>query len=65
VKTRFLSSAELEKVRDEIAFKILKKRSRVWKLVSKYPRFSVNVFLNQLVNQPGEIFGYLQGSFKE
>jgi anaerobic magnesium-protoporphyrin IX monomethyl ester cyclase len=65
VKTRFLSSAELEKIRDEIAFKILKIKSRVWKLVSKYPQFSMNVFLNQLIGQPREIFGYLQGSFKE
>lgn len=63
VKTRYLSSADLEKIRDEIAFKILKKSSRFYKLVSRYPKFSAKLFFDQLINQPKEIFGYLKGSF--
>jgi radical SAM superfamily enzyme YgiQ (UPF0313 family) len=64
VKTRYLSSKDIEKIRDEIAFKILKKSSRYWKLVAKYPKFSAKLFFDQLINQPKDIFGYIQGSFK-
>jgi anaerobic magnesium-protoporphyrin IX monomethyl ester cyclase len=63
VKTRYLSPSDLEKIRDEIAFKILKNSSRYWKLISKYPRFSAKLFFDQLINQPKEVFGYIKGWF--
>ncbi|MBN2415991.1 cobalamin-dependent protein [bacterium] len=64
VKTNYLTSSDLEKIRDEIAFKIFKNGSRLWRLVRKYPHFSVKVLFDQLINQPKEVIGYIQGMFK-
>ena len=64
VKTHYLTSRDLEKIRDEIAFKILRKRSRFWRLAKKYPKFSTQLLFDQIVSQPREVFGYMQGIFK-
>ena len=64
VKTHHLSSRDLEKIRDEIAFKILNKNRRLWKLAGKYPKFSIKLFFDQLVNQPREVFGHIRGVFR-
>ena len=64
VKTQYLTSRDLERIRDEIAFKILKNGSRFWKLVNKYPKFSTKLLFDQLIHQPREVFGYVRGFFK-
>jgi anaerobic magnesium-protoporphyrin IX monomethyl ester cyclase len=64
VKTHYLTSRDLEKIRDEIAFKILRKSSRFWRLAKKYPKFSTRLLFDQLINQPREVFGYVQGIFR-
>jgi anaerobic magnesium-protoporphyrin IX monomethyl ester cyclase len=61
VKTHSLSSHDLDKIRDEIAFKIFKKNNRFWKLLKKYPNFSIKLFFDQLINQPKEVLGYMKG----
>ncbi len=64
VKTNHLTADDLEKLRDEIAFKIFKNSSRIWRLVRKYPNFSIKLLFDQLFNQPKEVFGYIQGIFR-
>ncbi len=64
VKTNYLTADDLEKIRDEIAFKIFKKSSRFWRLLVKYPNFSIKLLFDQLINQPKEVFGYIQGIFR-
>ena len=64
VKTRHLTSNDLEKIRDEIAFKIFKNSSRIWRLARRFPNFSVKLLSDQLIHQPREVFGYVQGIFK-
>lgn len=64
VKTNYLTAEDLEKIRDEIAFKIFKKSSRLWRLVRKYPYFSIKLLFDQLINQPKEVIGYIQGIFR-
>ncbi len=64
VRTHHLTSYDLEKIRDEIAFKIFKKSTRLWRLVRKYPNFAVKLLLDQITNQPREVIGYLQGVFR-
>jgi anaerobic magnesium-protoporphyrin IX monomethyl ester cyclase len=64
IRTHSLSPGDIEKMRDEIAFKIFKKSSRLWKLLKKYPGYSSKLILNQIVNQPGEIFGHIRGIFR-
>jgi anaerobic magnesium-protoporphyrin IX monomethyl ester cyclase len=61
VKTRYLTSHDLDKIRDEIAFKIFKNSSRLWRLLRKYPNFSMKLFFDQLINQPKEVIGYMKG----
>ena len=61
VRTRQLSPEELEKIRDEIAFKVLQNGSRFRRLASKYAAFSMKLILSQLISQPKEVFGYIRG----
>lgn len=61
VKTHYLTSDEIEKLRDEIAFKICKKSSRLWKLVNRYPNYAIKLLFDQLINQPKEVIGYIRG----
>jgi anaerobic magnesium-protoporphyrin IX monomethyl ester cyclase len=63
VRTRHLTSVDLEKLRDEIAFKILGKSARFWRLAKKYPKFSAKLLFDQLVHQPREVIGYARGIF--
>jgi hypothetical protein len=63
VRTRHLTSGDLEKLRDEIAFKILGKSARFWRLAKKYPKFSAKLLFDQLVHQPREVIGYARGIF--
>ena len=63
VRTHHLSSQDLEKIRDEIAFKIFRNNTRIWKFVRKYPCFSTRLLLDQIVNEPREVLGYIQGAF--
>ncbi len=61
VKTKFLSSEDLETIRDEIAFKIFKEKRRLIKLIKKYPTFFTRTVVNHLIMQPKEIVGYVRG----
>ena len=63
VRTYSLSSQDLEKIRDEIGYKIFKNNRRIWKFLKKYPYFSTKLLFNQILNQPKEVLGYIQGVF--
>jgi anaerobic magnesium-protoporphyrin IX monomethyl ester cyclase len=64
VRTRHLTSGDLDQLRDEIAFKIFKNASRIRRLAARYPVYSVRLLFDQIVHQPGEVLGYMKGMIR-
>ena len=63
VRTHYLSQERLFELREEISFRILKKPSRIIRLILLRPSYLLKVAIDHIIHHPGEIFNYLKGMF--
>ncbi|MBU1064879.1 B12-binding domain-containing radical SAM protein [bacterium] len=63
VKTHYLSSERLFELREEISYKILKKPSRILRLIILRPSFLLKLAIDHIIHHPGELLNYIKGMF--
>ncbi len=62
VRTKYLSSAELVKIRDHFAFRYPLESGTLWKLLNTAkPLFIIKVLISEMFTNPADFFGYLRG----
>lgn len=68
VKTNHLSSERLYELREEMGYKYPMNGSTVLRMSKEFAKhpmyYIVNLGFDQLINEPGEIFGYMKGLIK-
>jgi len=64
VRTHYLSPERLFELREEISYKILKKPSRILRLILLRPGYLFKLAIDHIIHHPGEIFNYLKGMFR-
>jgi hypothetical protein len=65
VKTRYLSSAELSRLRKKIEYKFPIQSGAIWRLIKEFPSFFPKLILKSIFKEPKKFWGFIKGGLKK
>ena len=61
VRTKYLSSEQLFKLRNDLDNKYWLNTGALWRLIKQHPLFFTKLIPEQLIKRPKKVFAYLKG----